>query len=124
AAFGLEPVGLVELKGKVELVEGFRVAGERSEATRRLLPLVGRDEELTVLDDVLDDVAAGRGSIVAITGEAGIGKSRLVAEARERWAGQVRFLGMQGVSYAQDVPYYPLRELLRGFVGVGVADPE
>jgi len=123
-AFELESLGPLELKGKAEPVEGFRVAGERPEARRRLSPLVGREEELAVLDDVLEDVAAGRGSIVAITGEAGIGKSRLVAEARERRAGQVRFLGMQGVSYAQDVPYYPLRELLRGFVGLGVADPE
>jgi ABC-type transport system substrate-binding protein len=36
----------------------------------------------------------------------------------------VRFLGAQGVSYAEDVPYYPLRELLRGFLGLGVADPD
>jgi ABC-type transport system substrate-binding protein/class 3 adenylate cyclase len=123
-AFDLEPLGALELKGKAYRVEGFRLTGERAEAGGGVSPLVGREAEMKVLDAVLDDLAAGRGAIVAITGEPGIGKSRLAAEARARWSEQVRFLGMQGVSYAQDVPYYPLRELLRGFVGLGVADPE
>jgi ABC-type transport system substrate-binding protein len=85
---------------------------------------VGRDQELVVMRGVLSDVTEGRGAIVAVTGEAGIGKSRLVAEARERCSDEVRFLGAQGVSYAHDVPYYPFRELLRGFLGLGLADPE
>ena len=85
---------------------------------------MGRDAELAVLDEVMSDLAEGKGAIVAITGEAGIGKSRLVAEIRDRWIDSVRFLGAQGVSYAQDVPYYPLRELLRGFLGLGVGDAE
>src|SRR5215212_4429028 len=69
-------------------------------------------------------VVEGRGAIVAVTGEAGIGKSRLVAEARSRWDDRVRFLAAQAVSYAEDIPYYPLRELLRAFLGVGAGDPE
>ena len=115
---------LLELKGKADPVKAFRVVGERAGAPRRISPLVGRDAELEALDEVMGDLAEGRGVIVAITGEAGIGKSRLVAETRDRWSDSVRFLGTQGVSYAQDVPYYPLRELLRGFLELGVGDPE
>jgi ABC-type transport system substrate-binding protein/class 3 adenylate cyclase len=122
--FALESLGELELKGKAEAVEVFRVAGEREAAERRPSPLVGREEELAALGEVLGDLVEGRGAIVAITGEPGIGKSRLAAEARAHWQEHVLFLGAQGVSYAQDVPYYPLRELLRGFLGLGVADPE
>ena len=122
--FELESLGRLELKGKADAVEAFRVGGEREAAARLPTPLVGRDAELAVLDEVLTDLVDGRGAIVAITGEPGIGKSRLVAEARARFEDRVRFLGAQGVSYAQDVPYYPLRELLRGFLRLGVADPE
>ena len=122
--FRLEPIGPVELKGKAEPVDAFRVVGERERVSRRLTPLVGRDDEVAVLDGVFQELAEGRGAIVAVTGEPGIGKSRLAGEARSRWEGRVRFLVAQGISYAQDVPYYPLRELLRGFLGLGVGDPE
>jgi ABC-type transport system substrate-binding protein/class 3 adenylate cyclase len=123
-AFELEPLGPLELKGKAEPLEAFRVVGEREGAPRRISPLIGREAELEALGEVMGDLAEGKGAIVAVTGEAGIGKSRLVAEIRDRWSDSVRFLGAQGVSYAQDVPYYPLRELLRGFLGLGASDPE
>jgi predicted ATPase len=42
--------------------------------------VVGRDEELRVLDDALDGVAVGRGTCVVVTGEAGIGKSRYLKD--------------------------------------------
>jgi len=111
AVFELESVGPIELKGKATPVDVFRITGVREQGTRKLLPLIGREEEVAVLDELLDELAEGRGAIVAITGEPGIGKSRLVAEARSRREDRVRFLATQGISYAQDVPYYPLREL-------------
>ena len=122
--FALESLGSLELKGKADAVEAFRVTGEREAAERRRSPLVGREEELAALDEVLGDLLEGGGAIVAITGEPGIGKSRLVTEARARFEDRVHFLGTQGVSYAENVPYYPLQELLRGFLGLGVGDPE
>jgi class 3 adenylate cyclase len=123
-AFDLGPLGPLELKGKTEPVEAFRVVGERERVARQLSPLVGRDEEIALLDEILEELVEGRGSIVSITGEAGIGKSRLASEARNRHSEQVLFLGMHGVSFAADVPYYPLRELLRGCLGLGIGDPE
>ena len=123
-AFDLESIGELELKGKSAPIEVFRVGGEREREPRRLSPLVGRDAELAALDDVMADLADGRGAIVAITGEPGIGKSRLIAEVRARAEDRVHFVGTQGISYAQDVPYYPLRELVRACIGLGLADPE
>src|SRR5580765_4229493 len=123
-AFELESIGTLELKGKAAAVEVLRVVGEREREAKTMSPLVGRDAEVAALDDVMADLADGRGAIVAITGEPGIGKSRLIAEVRGRAEDRVRFFGTQGISYAEDVPYYPLRELLRACLGLGMADPE
>src|SRR5439155_10771455 len=59
AAFELEPLGDLELKGRDERVAVFRVGGEREGAPRRRSPLVGRDAELSALHAVPADLAAG-----------------------------------------------------------------
>jgi ABC-type transport system substrate-binding protein/class 3 adenylate cyclase len=124
AAFELESIGALVLNANGAPVGVLGGARERERQARHVSPLVGRDAELAVLETVFGDLAEGRGAIVAVTGEPGIGKSRLVAEIRARWDEAVRCVGAQGISYAQDVPYYPVRELLRGILGLGVGDPE
>ena len=125
ASFELEPLGDVELKGKAERVTPFRVTGERDEPVEAAVsPLVGRAAELELLEQILTELADGRGAIVALTGEPGIGKSRLKTEARLRFRDRVRFLEGHAVSYAREIPYWPYRELLRDWLGLGVSDPE
>jgi ABC-type transport system substrate-binding protein/class 3 adenylate cyclase len=124
-SFELEELGELELKGKTAPVSAFRVVGVRERPPARLEPtLVGRKRELAALSEALDGLVEGKGSIVSITGEPGIGKSRLVAEAEERFDGRVRFLGGHAVSYAETIPYWPVRELLRGWLGLGGSDSE
>ncbi len=123
--FELEPLGGLELKGKSAPVEAFLVTGEREpepEAPRS--PLVGRDFELAVLERTMDGLAEGRGVIVSIMGEPGIGKSRLVAEVVRSYRDRIRFVEGRSVSYAQDIPYWPIRDLLREWLGVGAQTPE
>jgi ABC-type transport system substrate-binding protein/class 3 adenylate cyclase len=123
--FELEPLGPVSLKGKQEPVEAFRVVEEKEERTvARQAPLVGREPELALLEDALAGLDEGKGAIVVITGEPGIGKSRLKSEARERFLRRVRFLEGHAVSYAKEIPYWPLRELLRDWLGLGGSDTE
>ena len=123
--FELDALGDLELKGKSETVAAFRVVGLRAHpATRPEPALVGRSADLAALGDVLDRLFEGRGGIVSITGEPGIGKSRLVAEVGKRFAGRVRFLAGHAVSYAETIPYWPVRELLRAWLGLGVSEPE
>lgn len=82
-------------------------------------PFVGRGRELDAILGRLDAARAGTGGVVVIGGEAGIGKSRLVAEVRARAAAQ-GFSILQGCCFPPDrsLPYAPLLDLLRAtFVG-------
>jgi ABC-type transport system substrate-binding protein/class 3 adenylate cyclase len=123
--FELEPLGALDLRGRSAPVDAFVVAGEREEprpAPAR--PLVGRGFELAVLERIVDDLEDGHGVVVGITGEAGIGKTRLMAEVARRHCDRVQVIEGRGVSYAQNFPYWPIRELLREWLGVGASTPE
>jgi ABC-type transport system substrate-binding protein/class 3 adenylate cyclase len=123
--FELEEMGSQDLKGIGSPLETFRVTKVlESEPAPPSLPLVGRDFELTVLERTMDALVEGRGAIVSIMGEPGIGKTRLVWEVRDRYRDRVRFIEARGVSYAQTFPYWPIRDLLREWLGVGATTPE
>ena len=78
--------------------------------------LVGRDQERALLVESLDDAASGRGGIVAVTGEVGIGKTRLVGDlvavARERG---VSVLIGRAADSGTPVPFRALFEALSGY---------
>jgi DNA-binding NarL/FixJ family response regulator len=78
--------------------------------------LIGRTHELTALNSLLDPVKSGQGQIALISGEAGIGKSRLVAEVKASALAQ-DFQLLQGTCFQTDTsyPYAPLLDLLRSF---------
>jgi DNA-binding NtrC family response regulator/tetratricopeptide (TPR) repeat protein len=87
---------------------------EQAGGGRRLAGFVGRRDELTLLRNRLAAVRRGHGQAVGISGEAGIGKSRLLHEFRQSLAGEaVTYLEGQCASYATAIPYAPLVEMLR-----------
>lgn len=104
------------VKGKAEPVSVFGLTGSKRHASRgragHELPLVGRWAELDTFAAKLDEALAGRGQIVGISAEAGMGKSRLVAEftrtARQR--GIVVALG-ECPSYGTNASYFVWREI-------------
>ncbi len=126
------------LKGKSATVTAFQVGRPMpaSGRSRRHLgahaPIVGRDTELAAGDDVISDILAGRGEILFVTGEAGIGKSRLIAELRSRFefaevpGARSSPLWLEGrcVSYGESLPYWPFRDLLRDWLGAAEDEPE
>src|SRR5512135_2069223 len=87
-AFNLESRGALELKGKSERVTAFRVIGRKAvvESARGIAglesSLVGRDREFEILKAKIEELRRGRGQIISVIGEAGLGKSRLIAELR------------------------------------------
>ncbi len=125
----------LELKGKAAPVQAF-VLGAPLPGRSRLrgvggmqTAIVGRDGEISTLRKALEDVRSGAGGIVMIAGEAGVGKSRLLAEAHDGVANdemEPRLLWLEGrcVSYGEALPYFAFRELFRDWLGVGEKDPE
>jgi DNA-binding CsgD family transcriptional regulator len=79
--------------------------------------LIDRIRELEILHIMIDQAKSGRGQIVLLCGEAGVGKSRLVAEVKSHVASH-DFLLLQGSCFPTDhtIPYAPLLDLLRSFL--------
>jgi DNA-binding NtrC family response regulator/tetratricopeptide (TPR) repeat protein len=89
----------------------------------RTTPFVGRDGELALLGQRLESAQAGRGHVVAIAGEPGIGKSRLLFEWRQRFdAAPALFLEGRCFSYATGVAYLPIVDLVRQYCRITEAD--
>src|SRR5438128_12508663 len=83
---------------------------------RGLTRLVGRQMELALLHAALVQAGAGHGQVVAVVGEAGVGKSRLVDEFVQAAHSQGWLvLDTAAVSYGPTTPYFPVPDLLRRF---------
>ena len=86
---------------------------------RGLTRFVGRQPELAALHQALERAGAGHGQVVALLGEAGVGKSRLVYEVVHSHRTQGwRVLESASVSYGKATPYFPVRDLLQRYVRV------
>jgi tetratricopeptide (TPR) repeat protein len=126
--FEFEPVGALTLKGKAEPVPAWRlVGGRKTRAKPPVGALVGRQRELAEIIDALGRVEQGAGTVVAVTGEPGIGKSRLTG-AVERHAIDrgIRWLHGRCLSYGAGLAYWPYADVLRRWAGIsgtaGAAD--
>jgi class 3 adenylate cyclase/tetratricopeptide (TPR) repeat protein len=124
----LEPCGQADVRGRRAPVTVFKVVSASARRppldpveTRALSRFVGRARELETLQAFLDQVADGQGRLVGVVGEAGVGKSRLLAELR-RVVEARSMLWREGrcLSYGATIPYLPLLDVLRQ--GCGVAD--
>lgn len=123
----------LELKGKSEPVTAFeaRSAAQDGVDQRGTGPggrLIGRDAEMAALLEVASGLEAGSGGIAIVSGEPGIGKSRLVSELRDRTEGQggvpARWIVGRCLSYGEALPYGPFRDLLRDWLGLASDEPE
>jgi predicted ATPase/class 3 adenylate cyclase len=119
--FQCQDLGAQELRGVMESMRVYHVLGA-SGATSRLdvaqprglTPLVGRESEVTLLLERWEQVKAGHGQVVLLTGEAGIGKSRLVQVLKDHIANepQVRW-ECRSAEYAQNTALFPLTDLFQ-----------
>jgi tetratricopeptide (TPR) repeat protein len=124
--FELQPLEILEVKGKAEPVVAYRVVREKPVGTRLettaeqgLTPFVGRDQELAMLKGYLERAKSGQGQVVFISGVAGIGKSRLLHEFR-RFSLDKGVTLMEGhcISYGRVIPYLPIIDIIKRNFGV------
>jgi class 3 adenylate cyclase len=128
--FEIQPAGTFAVKGKSAAVSVYAVAGRREAATpmavaraRGLTPLVGRNAELNHLSACYERLADHLGQVVAVVGEAGCGKSRILYEFRQRLEGdEVTFFDGRCSSLTQMQPYAPWVSMLRRFFGISQND--
>ena len=123
-------LGQFPVKGLPEPVEVFELVGastirQRLQATagRGLTRFVGRQHELVTLQQTLAHAGTGHGQLVALVGEAGVGKSRLVYEfVHAHYTQGWRVLESASVSYGKATPYFPVIDLLRRYCAVDDRD--
>jgi class 3 adenylate cyclase/tetratricopeptide (TPR) repeat protein len=116
-------LGLVPVKGLAEPLPIFELLGAAAARTRLqaagargLTKFVGRDSEMDQLRHAADQARHGRGQIVAVLGEPGVGKSRLFYEfSRSHRAQDWLVLEASSVSYGKATPFLPLADLLRAY---------
>src|SRR5262249_42686072 len=123
--FECQPLGPQSLKGVSLPIEVHQALGESRAHSRLeaatgagLTPLVGREQEIGLLLERWEQVKDGRGQVVLISGEAGIGKSRLLHTLHERTAGESQiWLECRCSPYHQNSAFYPVIELLQQVFG-------
>src|SRR5262245_6715311 len=119
----IKALGRFPVKGLTEPVEVFELVGAsairrrlQASAARGLTRFVGRQQELLALQQALAQAGAGHGQVVALVGEAGVGKSRLVYEfVHSHHTPGWSVLESASVSYGKATPYFPVLDLLKRY---------
>ena len=127
--FETAALGSIQVHGRARPVDAYQLLGPKPAARKaRGVPglesaLVGREAEMRSLQETLERLQAGAGGIVTLVGEAGLGKSRLVAELRQRPpAESVRWVEGRCLSYGTSAAYLLWLDALRGLLGVTAAE--
>jgi adenylate cyclase len=123
-AFTFAPAGTVSVRNRAAPVEIFELAGAgpapESAAALAVTPFVGRERELARLREALEEAGAGRGSALWLVAEAGMGKSRLVAEFAAAAGAVVPVLTGHCRGYAAPL-YLPFRQWFEQLAGLAGA---
>ncbi len=130
--FDLNPLGEMEMKGKGEPQEVFELvkvggATSRLEAAvaRGLTRFVGREHSMAALMEAFEKVKNGTGQVVGVVGEAGVGKSRLLLELRNRFPrDQFGYLEGRCIHFGGAMPYLPILDILRSYFEIREGERE
>jgi hypothetical protein len=131
--FEVEPLGEIDVRGKRDAVTAYRVVRYRPPSRAlggvdaNAVPLVGRDEEMVEVRQVVEEFRAGTGQALVIIGETGLGKTRLIDELHRLCisgeASDAHWSEARGISYDMRRPYGVAQQLVRRDVRVTDATP-
>ena len=129
--FETRPLGEMAIKGKADPVAAWEVVAARETRTRLevaaergLTPFVGRERELGLLLEAFERGRGGHGQVAFLVAEAGMGKSRLLAELRRRIEGAAAWHEGHCLSFGRAIPFHPLVDLLRRQLGIEEGEAE
>jgi adenylate cyclase len=130
--FELKDLGEFEIKGASRPLEVFELTGVGAARSRLDLSrergftrFVGREREVAALEQALARAEAGKGAVVGIVAEAGIGKSRLSHEFSERCRERgIEVFEAQAQAHGRSIPFMPVLQMLRAYFGIGDREPE
>jgi len=130
--FELESMGKVEIKGKEEPQEVYALIKSTEVSTRieaavakGLTRFVGRPNSMVALMEAYDKVLSGLGQVVGIVGEAGVGKSRLLLEFRDRLPRrEITYLEGRCLHFGSCMAYLPILDVLKAFFDIKEGDRE
>jgi tetratricopeptide (TPR) repeat protein/type II secretory pathway predicted ATPase ExeA len=128
--FDFEDLGKYEVKGKKEQQEVYKLNRQRERShlgfTRQIYPeMVGRDAELNKLELQVLKAVDGDGSIVNVIGEAGIGKSRLIAELKNREIiKKVALREGRAISMGKGLSFYPVVDIYKNWAKIKEGDSD
>lgn len=126
--FQINELPAVKVKGKSRPVPNFEVLGLRRrqrQDRRQRRPLIGRNDEWKQIQSAADDALMGQTKHLSLTGDAGLGKSRLVEELVAYWSGHgASAYAATCPSYGRHTPYLPWIDLLRDLFGLTGSDSD
>jgi class 3 adenylate cyclase len=127
--FEFKPLGRTPVKGKEHPVDIYELIKERIDRPRLGMErqifseMVGRTKELNQLELQINKAIAGEGSVMNIIGEAGIGKSRLIAEVRNSSSmNRVTCLEGRAISSGRNLSFHPVINLLKDWAHIKEED--
>ena len=124
------PLGPIPVKGLAEPLQAYELTGAgvartrlQASRARGLTRFVGRDAEIDQLRRAAAEIRRGRGQLVAVVGEPGVGKSRLFYEfIHSHHTHGWRTLESESVAYGKAAAYLPLTDLLRSYFTIDRVD--
>jgi len=129
--FDCKSLGTVEVKGKKDPQEVFMLMGKsavesRLEASQAkgFVNYIGREQEMADLVRSYGRVQQGRGQVVGVVGEAGIGKSRFVFETLKGCVDATRILDTRCLQYNANIPFAPVLDLVTDLFKMGKGEPD
>jgi len=128
----LDDLGEFEVKGASRPIRVYELLGAGSARSRLdlsrergLSRFVGRAAEMKLLDEALEGAKEGRGAVIGVVADPGVGKSRLCHEFAERCRAQgIEVYEAQAQAHGEAVPFLPVLQMLRGYFGIEDQDSE
>ena len=129
--FTFQSLKPVKVKGKSEHIPIYKVLSEKAATTRVSQEMkissemVGRDQELATLELHILKAVNGQGSVVNVFGEPGVGKSRLLAELRQRDViSRISFLEGRSISIGKNLSFHPIIDLFKQWARIKEDDTQ